>query len=1405
MNFNQNIANWDVLNKLNQNNLSTLDFNLNYNALLDTNTTSFLPKTFSNIYLENITSNTLAILNLSPTKGFRSNTKNFPLEVKTPSPKLEILFDEIRDESSIDYIKTLPDGKLYYPEPFIASPSFLHEEIWFIHILHYNYWLWFFFISLITFYFITFIHVVRWCNLRAKPKRETRGVSRSKCADLITACVPVSWALSIIISETVDATDYYDGFGTGEVVIGIRAYQWGWEYFYPKNIDLNYNVRPSYSSFIGNSIKYNNASSQHLDANTLWKFYQKKNKTGQLSTPAYVILSPNDEASTLNSIDFSNIGNSITNDPTTFRKIGRFSKISSNNVSTGITNSSLLLEKINNIYTSENHLNQDTYQYGSARQHNFSSLNSFLPYFTSLVDNKSFKTFVSYSLNTQASKTTNGIHTNFFNKAFNTFNKDIKPLTHFNWNLLNYTTSRSDSSNNSFFKKFLVNFTKLSSFNTTVDGRSNSHPLFDYYSKHNKKRFSGKTLDQSFFKNDLVVVSNKDFYSWNVFNLSKNYRFVDLKAANLQFLSPDKNLRLSATNSLSKTNNNFSEQTNTSSFISNNQKLFANLYTNAHDSTMNWVNPSLLGKTLSTNTTMSTNYNLTSSSSHTWNTLSYDKLSKHLDAEVPEILRSKEELAPEYLFKTYWNSYFRNICLNNSYNLTLSNFNNLKTLYLPPVSNYSEYNFKNIQALESLEDAIWESSHSSLSQDEYSQVKMSALSTCYYDIIQSAYNSNSRTFKDSKFKFRFKISYRSLTSQLLDYYSLPIHSEFTFANPASLNLVNFTYFNNAFLFDGLDDNYQNIKNIKLVHSYGSKNTVMPSFNYVLPSSFTQVLDAFRSDFDENNWDVAQDNPVNNNYNLSVNNSFNVTNPMKLRSTAKNSIVTYNAIQKVYRSRFDELRSNVNFTDFTNSFAAYPFLLENKTPYESLIKKNKETFYNVNHYTKSFNNNYSELLNVFLSLNTNFTDIPFLLSLKSDASRYLWFDWQARWSSIEVQPSSIAKYSLAGLPYTSKKFEYSTALGDELSDSENYLTKISRARKNYMPNWAYSSLFYSKMTNWFFYKDSFIFFDNLRTQNFKFLLKSASVYWEKCHVGFNGNSAQSTPSYSGLNRSNTITWSPINGIASYYYATSILTDILSKREYLYRDFYKSKAKSTVLPKFLKVSINNSLLNDIRASYSFIDPTTYGSEISRELLYQNINFLRYSFTRDFLKIANNLSGSTPINFNLISNYFVHLFGYSERYGSLQGNLELYKSQYRPMRKGITNMIRLQATNAIAMPTEIRLHILASSKDVIHSWAIPSAGIKIDCVPGFSSHRVAIFLQHGIFWGQCMEICGRYHHWMPIVVYFMKRDLFFLWCTHFMHYSDIDQSFNMTDKQMSDYIKLVSFDKSTWVNELNSSIIQ
>ena len=95
------------------------------------------------------------------------------------------------DEGVFEALST-PDSKLFYPEPFVASPSFVHEDMCWLHIMHFQHWLWFFLISLIMFFFITFVNTVRWCNVRNKPERGTRGASRSKCADLTTAWVPVS-------------------------------------------------------------------------------------------------------------------------------------------------------------------------------------------------------------------------------------------------------------------------------------------------------------------------------------------------------------------------------------------------------------------------------------------------------------------------------------------------------------------------------------------------------------------------------------------------------------------------------------------------------------------------------------------------------------------------------------------------------------------------------------------------------------------------------------------------------------------------------------------------------------------------------------------------------------------------------------------------------------------------------------------------------------------------------------------------------------------------------------------------------------------------------------------------------------------------------------------------------------
>jgi hypothetical protein len=157
--------------------------------------------------------------------------------------------------------------------------------------------------------------------------------------------------------------------------------------------------------------------------------------------------------------------------------------------------------------------------------------------------------------------------------------------------------------------------------------------------------------------------------------------------------------------------------------------------------------------------------------------------------------------------------------------------------------------------------------------------------------------------------------------------------------------------------------------------------------------------------------------------------------------------------------------------------------------------------------------------------------------------------------------------------------------------------------------------------------------------------------------------------------------------------------LSKREYIYRQLFLKKNFKLNLPDYLLSSPKNPILEELQRVYTFNDPINFSSEISRDIFYQNINVLKFLIIKDFILLLNNNLSTLPLNLNILNNYlFYYLFNTSGT--SIDGNLSLYKDQYRPMKKGVTNMIKLHATGAIAMPIEIRLHILASSKDVIHS---------------------------------------------------------------------------------------------------------
>jgi hypothetical protein len=121
----------------------------------------------------------------------------------------------------------------------------------------------------------------------------------------------------------------------------------------------------------------------------------------------------------------------------------------------------------------------------------------------------------------------------------------------------------------------------------------------------------------------------------------------------------------------------------------------------------------------------------------------------------------------------------------------------------------------------------------------------------------------------------------------------------------------------------------------------------------------------------------------------------------------------------------------------------------------------------------------------------------------------------------------------------------------------------------------------------------------------------------------------------------------------------------------------------------------LINEIKASFLFSDPIIYNNEYSRDVYYNSLNFFNYTILKSYL-----FNYSNFLNLNFITDYLFYYFFNNNFSNSLQSNSELYKNQYRPMRKGISNMIRLHATGAIALPIEMRVQILASSKDVIHS---------------------------------------------------------------------------------------------------------
>nr|SBT96180.1 COX2 [Haploginglymus sp. JP-2016] len=87
-------------------------------------------------------------------------------------------------------------------------------------------------------------------------------------------------------------------------------------------------------------------------------------------------------------------------------------------------------------------------------------------------------------------------------------------------------------------------------------------------------------------------------------------------------------------------------------------------------------------------------------------------------------------------------------------------------------------------------------------------------------------------------------------------------------------------------------------------------------------------------------------------------------------------------------------------------------------------------------------------------------------------------------------------------------------------------------------------------------------------------------------------------------------------------------------------------------------------------------------------------------------------------------------------------------------------MDTDSSVIMPTNTDVRMVVTASDVIHSWAMPTLGLKVDAVPGRLNQTMLTINRPGIFYGQCSEICGANHSFMPIKIEALPMTFFIKW---------------------------------------------
>nr|WOA02285.1 cytochrome c oxidase subunit II [Gloiopeltis furcata] len=125
------------------------------------------------------------------------------------------------------------------------------------------------------------------------------------------------------------------------------------------------------------------------------------------------------------------------------------------------------------------------------------------------------------------------------------------------------------------------------------------------------------------------------------------------------------------------------------------------------------------------------------------------------------------------------------------------------------------------------------------------------------------------------------------------------------------------------------------------------------------------------------------------------------------------------------------------------------------------------------------------------------------------------------------------------------------------------------------------------------------------------------------------------------------------------------------------------------------------------------------------------------------------SPAITVKTLGHQWYWSYEYSD-YSNENGESVVYDSYMIPEEDLEVGQLRLlEVDNRMVVPTNTHVRVIVTAADVLHSWAIPSLGVKCDAIPGRLNQTSLFVKREGLYYGQCSEICGINHGFMPIVI--------------------------------------------------------